>query len=393
MGLKEVLRAWLDHRHVVLVRRTEHRLAAIARRLEILDGYLVVFLNLDEVIRIVREEDKPKEALMAAFGLTDVQANAILDMRLRALRRLEEMEIRKEHKKLSAEQKKLQGLMKSEASRWAAIGEEIEATRQKFGGDTALGRRRTTPGAALPEIVVDEMAFVEKEPITVILSEKGWIRAAKGHLPADAELRFKEGDALHLAVHAMTTDRIVLFATSGKAYTLKAEAIPRGRGDGQPLRLMVEMTNEDAVVAMFVHQDGVKWLLAATDGKGFIAKAEEMLAEKRTGKQVLLVDSGKEALVCTPAQGDSVAATTDARLLVFPLDQVPEMSRGRGVQLIAVKDGELKDAKVFTLKEGLGWKYGSGVRVETDLRTWRGARAQAGKAHPTGFPRSRRFGT
>jgi DNA gyrase/topoisomerase IV subunit A len=250
------------------------------------------------------------------------------------------MEIRKEHKKLSAEQKKLQGLMKSEASRWAAIGEEIEATRQKFGGDTALGRRRTTPGAALPEIVVDEMAFVEKEPITVILSEKGWIRAHKGHLPADAELRFKEGDALHLAVHAMTTDRIVLFATSGKAYTLKADAIPRGRGDGQPLRLMVEMTNEDAVVAMFVHQDGVKWLLAATDGKGFVAKAEEMLAEKRTGKQVLLVEAGKEALVCTPAQGDSVAATTEARLLVFPLDQVPEMSRGRGVQRIPARIAE-----------------------------------------------------
>jgi topoisomerase-4 subunit A len=392
MGLKEVLRAWLDHRHVVLIRRTEHRLAAIARRLEILDGYLVVFLNLDEVIRIVREEDKPKEALMAAFGLTEVQANAILDMRLRALRRLEEMEIRKEHKKLSAEQKKLQGLMKSEAGRWAAIGEEIEATRQKFGGDTVLGRRRTTPGAALPEIVVDEMAFVEKEPITVILSEKGWIRAAKSHLPADAELRFKEGDALHLAVHATTTDRIVLFATSGKAYTLKADTIPRGRGDGQPLRLMVEMTNEDAVVAMFVHQDGAKWLLAATDGKGFVARGEDMLAEKRTGKQVLLVEAGKEALVCTPAQGDSVAATNDARLLVFPLDQVPEMARGRGVQLIAIKDGELKDAKVFTAKEGLGWKYGSGVRMETDLRAWRGTRAQAGKTHPPGFPRSRRFG-
>jgi len=391
MGLKEVLRAWLDHRHVVLVRRAEHRLAAIARRLEILDGYLIVYLNLDEVIRIVREEDKPKEALMATFSLTEVQANAILDMRLRALRKLEEMEIRKEHRKLSAEQKKLQGLLKSEPARWAAIAEEIEATKAKFGSG-ALGDRRTEMGKALPGVVVDVLAHVEKEPITVILSEKGWIRAQKGHLPEDAELRFKEGDALHLAVHAMTTDRIVLFATNGKAFTLKAEAIPRGRGDGQPLRLMVEMTNEDAVVAMFVHADGVKWLLAATDGKGFVVKGEDLLAEKRTGKQVLVVESGKEALLCTPAAGDSVAATTDARLLVFPLDQVPEMARGRGVQLIAVKEGELKDAKVFTLKEGLGWKYGSGVRVETDLRAWRGARAQAGKSHPTGFPRNRRFG-
>ncbi|MGG5820863.1 DNA topoisomerase IV subunit A [Falsiroseomonas sp. HW251] len=391
MGLKEVLRAWLDHRHVVLVRRSEHRLAQIARRLEILDGYLIVYLNLDEVIRIVREEDKPKEALMAAFSLTEVQANAILDMRLRALRKLEEMEIRKEHKKLSAEQKKLQGLLKSEKSRWDAIAAEIEAIRAKF-GDGALGRRRTEVGKALPEVTVDEAAFVEKEPITVILSEKGWIRAAKGHLPGDAELKFKEGDALHAAVHAQTTDRIVLFATNGKAYTLKADAIPRGRGDGQPVRLMLELTNEDAVVAMFVHQDGVKWLLASTDGKGFVARGEELLAEKRTGKQVLLVEGGKEALVCTPVEGDSVAAVTDNRMLVFPLDQVPEMTRGRGVQLIALKDGELKDAKTFASREGLSWTYGSGVRVETDLRTWRGQRAQAGKAPPNGFPRSRKFG-
>jgi topoisomerase-4 subunit A len=392
MGLKEVLRAWLDHRKVVLVRRSEHRLAAIARRLEILDGYLIVYLNLDEVIRIVREEDKPKEALMATFSLTEVQANAILDMRLRALRKLEEMELRKEHKKLSAEQKRLQGLVASEAKQWAAIEEELAATREKFGEATALGKRRTEVGAALPDIAVDENAFVEKEPITVILSEKGWIRAQKGHLGEDAELRFKEGDALHASVHAQTTDRIVLFATSGKCYTLKADAIPRGRGDGQPVRLMVEMTNEDAVVAMFVHAPDAKWLVAATDGKGFVVKGEEMLAEKRTGKQVLLVEPGKEACICTPVDGDSVAVTANDRLLVFPLDQVPEMTRGRGVQLIALKDGELKDAKVFARKEGLAWRYGNGVRVETDLATWRGSRAGAGKMPPTGFPRNRRFG-
>ena len=392
MGLKEVLRAWLDHRHVVLVRRTEHRLAAIARRLEILDGYLIVYLNLDEVIRIVREEDKPKEALMATFSLSEVQANAILDMRLRALRKLEEMEIRKEHRKLSAEQKKLQGLMKSEAKRWEAIAEELEATRAKFGGDDALGKRRTTPGAALPDVVVDVLAFAEKEPITVILSEKGWIRAQKGHLPEDAELRFKEGDALHALVHAQTTDRIVLFATNGKTYTLKADAIPRGRGDGQPLRLMVEMTNEDAVVAMFVHAEGAKWLLASTDGKGFVVKGEELMAEKRTGKQVLLVEPGKEACICAPVAGDTVAVTSPKNLLIFPLDQVPEMTRGRGVQLIALKDGELQDAKVFVAREGLAWRHGNGVRVETDLKAWRGSRAGAGKLLPNGFPRSRKFG-
>jgi topoisomerase-4 subunit A len=392
MGLKEVLRAWLDHRHVVLVRRSQHRLDAIARRLEILDGYLIVYLNLDEVIRIVREEDKPKEALMATFSLTELQAHSILEMRLRSLRKLEEMEIRKEHRKLSAEQKKLQGLLKSEAKRWEAIAEELEATREKFGEGTALGKRRTALGAALPDVVVDVLAFAEKEPITVILSEKGWIRAQKGHLPEDAELRFKEGDSLHAAIHAQTTDRIVLLSTSGKCYTLKAEAIPRGRGDGQPVRLMVEMTNEDAVVAMFVHADGVKWLVASTDGKGFVVKGEEMLAEKRTGKQVLVVEPGREACICTPVEGDTVAVTANDRLLVFPLDQIPEMTRGRGVQLIALKDGELKDVKVFSRKEGLSWRHGNGVRVETDLATWRGQRAGAGKMPPTGFPRNRRFG-
>ncbi|MEY4860256.1 MAG: topoisomerase subunit, partial [Pseudomonadota bacterium] len=240
MSLKEVLRAWLDHRHEVLQRRTNHRLGAIARRLEILDGYLIAYLNLDEVIRIIREEDEPKPRLMERFGLNDTQTEAILNMRLRALRRLEEMEIRKEHKKLSAEQKKLQALMKSEAARWQTIGEEIESMRTRF-GDGALGARRTATGAALPEVVVDEAAFVEREPITVILSEKGWIRAQKGHVSLDGELRFKEGDSLSIALHAETTDRLVLFATNGKAFTLKADAIPRGRGDGQPVRLMLDL--------------------------------------------------------------------------------------------------------------------------------------------------------
>jgi len=392
MGLKEVLRCWLDHRHVVLVRRSEHRLAAIAKRLEILDGYLIVYLNLDEVIRIVRYEDKPKEALMSTFSLTDVQATAILDMRLRALRKLEEMEIRKEHAKLTTEQKRLQGLLASEAKRWTAIGKEIEETRRKFGEETALGKRRTEVGGVLADIVVDENAFVEREPITVILSEKGWIRAQKGHLPADAELRFKEGDALKYALHAETTDRIVIVATNGKAFTLKADAIPRGRGDGQPVRLMLDLTNEDDVVTMFVHKDGIRYLVAGQDGKGFLVKGEDLLAEKRTGKQVLVLDPGKEAVCCKPAEGDMVAVLGDNRkLLIFPLEQVPEMTRGRGVQLQGYKDGGLADVQVFFAKAGLRWKYGSGFRTETDLREWRGNRAGAGKQPPNGFPRSNRF--
>ena len=391
MSLKEVLRAWLDHRHEVLQRRTNHRLGAIARRLEILDGYLIAYLNLDEVIRIIREEDEPKPRLMERFGLNDTQAEAILNMRLRALRRLEEMEIRKEHKKLSAEQKKLQALMKSEAARWETIAEEIESMRTRF-GDGALGARRTATGAVLPEVVVDEAAFVEREPITVILSEKGWIRAQKGHVSLDGELRFKEGDSLFIALHAETTDRLVLFSTNGKAFTLKADAIPRGRGDGQPVRLLLDLTNEDAVVTMFVHREGLRYLVAASDGKGFLVKGEDLLAEKRTGKQVLNVDPPAEAAVCAPAEGDSIAVMGENRkLLIFPIDQVPEMTRGRGVQLQSYRDGGLSDAKVFTRKEGLSWVLGERTRVETDLRAWVGNRAGAGKAPPNGFPRSNRF--
>ena len=391
MSLKEVLRAWLDHRHEVLQRRTNHRLGAIARRLEILDGYLIAYLNLDEVIRIIREEDEPKPRLMERFGLNDTQAEAILNMRLRALRRLEEMEIRKEHKKLSAEQKKLQALMKSEAARWETIAEEIESMRARF-GDGALGARRTATGAVLPEVVVDEAAFVEREPITVILSEKGWIRAQKGHVSLDGELRFKEGDSLFIALHAETTDRLVLFATNGKAFTLKADAIPRGRGDGQPVRLLLDLTNEDTVIAMFVHREGLRYLVAASDGKGFLVKGEDLLAEKRTGKQVLNVDPPAEAAICAPAEGDSIAVIGENRkLLIFPIDQVPEMTRGRGVQLQSYRDGGLADVKVFTRKEGLSWALGERTRVETDLRAWVGNRAGAGKAPPNGFPRSNRF--
>ncbi|MCQ4161333.1 DNA topoisomerase IV subunit A [Roseomonas sp. GC11] len=393
MGLREVLRCWLDHRHEVLVRRSEHRLEQIARRLEILEGYLTVYLNLDEVIRIIREEDHPKPALMAAFGLTETQAEAILNMRLRALRRLEEMEIRKEHKKLSAEQKSLQALLGSETKRWNRIAEEIEATRARFGEGTEPGRRRSTLDAAPAAVVIDERAFVEREPITVILSEKGWIRAMKGHLPPETEHKFKEGDRLRIALHAETTDRLCLFATNGKAFTLKADTIPRGRGDGQPVRLMVDLTNEDEVVTLFVWKPEKKFLVAATDGRGFLVKAEDLVAEKRTGKQVLLVDSPVEAARLIPAEGDSVAIIGENRkLLVFPLEQVPEMLRGRGVALQGYKDGGMADVKVFTAREGLVWRLGERVRTETDLTTWKGNRAGAGRQPPNGFPKNNSFG-
>ncbi|WP_207539897.1 DNA topoisomerase IV subunit A [Sabulicella rubraurantiaca] len=392
MGLRDVLRAWLDHRHEVLQRRTTHRLAAIARRLEVLDGYLIAYLNLDEVIRIIRTEDEPKPKLMAAFGLSDIQAEAILNMRLRALRKLEEMEIRREHDRLSKEQKGLQALMASETRRWTAIGKEIEATRAKFGSG-ALGDRRTLAGSAMPAVTVDESAFIEKEPLTVILSEKGWIRAFKGHLPEEQEVKFKEGDGPAFRLHCMSTDRLVAFASNGKAYTVKAEALPRGRGDGQPLRLLVELPNEEAILALIVPEEGARYLVAGSDGKGFLVEASELMAEKRTGKQVLVTEAPARAVLCRRAEGDTVAVLGDNRkLLLFPMEQLPVMTRGRGVQLQSYKDGGLADAKVFTRKEGLTWKLGERTRTETDLATWRGQRAGAGKMVPNGFPRSNSFG-
>ena len=386
MGLRQVLREWLDHRHEVLQRRTTHRLGHIARRLEILDGYLIVYLNLDEVIRIVRSEDEPRPVLMATFGLTEAQADAVLNMRLRSLRRLEEMEIRRERDKLAREQAGLDALMASEARRWKAIGKEIEETRKAFGSG-ALGDRRTVVDGAAPAVTVDEAAFVEREPITIILSEKGWIRAQKGHLAADAELRFKEGDALAFALHAETTDRVVIFTTLGRAFTLKADTIPRGRGDGQPLRLMVDMGQDDAPLALFKPQG--RLLLAATDGKGFLVEAEELLAEKRTGKQIMTLEGSTRAAVCCPARGDMVAVLGSHRkLLVFPVEQLPVMARGRGVQLQGYKDATLADAVVFQAAEGLTWSQGGRTRTEVNLTEWRGNRAGAGKSPPHGFPKT-----
>ena len=391
MALTEVLRAWLDHRHEVLVRRTRHLLAAIERRIEVLDGYLLVYLNLDEVIRIIREEDEPKPRLMARFELSEVQADSILNIRLRSLRRLEEMEIRKEHRGLTKERREAQTLLKDTGQRWERIVEELAATRDKFGGGK-LGARQTEIGAAPVAMEVATDAFVEREPLTVVLSDKGWIRALKGHLDADAELRFKEGDKLKLRLHCQTTDRLTLFGTNGRAYTLKPADLPRGRGDGQPVRLVAELTNEDDVVALFVANEGGKYLVASSAGRGFVVPGAELSAEKRTGKQVLNLRLGEEAQVCVPAEGDHVAVVgANRRLLVFPLDQVAELARGAGVILQRYKDGGLADAKVFRLADGLSWRLGDKTRTETNLRDWLGERAQAGRLPPNGFPRAPKF--
>lgn len=391
MGLGGVLRAWLDHRHEVLERRSRYRLAAIQRRLEVLDGYLAVYLNLDEVIRIIREEDHPKPALIAHFTLTDTQAEAILNMRLRSLRRLEEMEIRKEHKALSREAKDIGALLKDEKLRWARIESELEQTIAKFGSGK-LRDRRTTFGEAPSGLDVSAEQLIEREPITVILSQKGWIRALRGHLAEAAELKFKEGDALRLLIPCQSTDRLCLIATGGRAHTLRAGDLPRGRGDGQPLRIAAEMGNDDDVVTLFVWQDGRRYLLASDAARGFLIASTDLLAEKRTGKQVLNLKPGERTLLCAAAEGDHVATIgTNRKLLVFPLDQVPDLSRGSGVLLQKYRDGALADAKVFRLEDGLTWKLGDKTRTETDLRPWLGLRAQAGRLPPNGFPKSGRF--
>jgi topoisomerase-4 subunit A len=398
MNLREVLQAFLDHRQVVLRRRTSHRLDKIAKRLEVLEGYLVAYLNLDEVIRIIREEDHPKQVMIDRFELTDGQAEAILNMRLRALRKLEELEIRKEHGKLLEERGDLEDLLASESRQWRVIGHEIRDIRKRFGPETELGRRRTELAAPPSAVVVPLEAVVEREPVTVLCSSKGWIRAVKGHLDDEAngngKAKYKEGDRGRFAVHAMTTDKLLVFATNGRFYTIGADKLPGGRGFGEPVRLFVDLPNDQDIVSLFVHQPGRKLLVASAAGRGFVVPEDDVLAQTKAGRQVLNLAGGEEATVCRPAEGDSVAVIGENRkLLIFPLAELPEMTRGRGVILQKYKDGGLADAKTFVLAEGLGWAAGAGrTRTERDLRAWQGKRAQAGRLPPTGFARSGRFG-
>ena len=391
LGLRAVLRAWLDHRQEVLVRRSRHRLATIERRLEVLDGYLAVFLNLDEVIRIIREEDQPKPALMARFEISEVQAEAILNMRLRSLRRLEEIEIRKEHKALTKEAKDTTALLKNEALRWTRIADELAQVQAKFGAGP-LGARRTVLGDAPAAVEVNADHLIEREPITVILSAKGWIRAVRGHLADGGELKFKEGDKLALMVPCQTTDRLCLVASGGRAHTLRAGELPRGRGDGQAIRLVADLKQDEDVAALFVWREGARHLIASDAGRGFVVQAADLVAEKRTGKQVMNLKGAERVIMCVPAEGDHVAVVgSNRKLLAFPLDQVPEMARGAGVLLQKYKEGKLGDAKVFRLADGLTWRLGDKMRTETELGPWLGARAQAGRLPPNGFPRSGRF--
>jgi topoisomerase-4 subunit A len=398
MSLKQVLRAFLDHRHEVLVRRTRHRLAAAERRLEVLEGYLAVYLNLDEVIRILRSEDDPKSALMRAFSLTDAQAEAILNMRLRSLRRLEEMEIRRERERVAAERRRLKALLEAEPERWRAIAHELADIKARFGSGP-LGDRRTRfaqAPAARGEAVVEALAV--REPVTVVVSDKGWARALKGHAVDPASLRFKEGDRLRFLIPAETTDRLVAFATNGRCYTISVEKLPGGRGDGTPIRLLIDLPNEAELVSLAVFREGEAWLLASASGRGFVVAAADAMAATRSGKQVLVLDEGEELAVATviPEGADHLATIGENRkLLVFPLDQVPRLAKGRGVTLQKFKDGGLADAKAFRLAEGLPLRLGenrTSVKGAAELRDWLGTRAQAGRLVWRGFPSSGRFG-
>ncbi len=396
VGLAEALTEWLAHRRDVLLRRSRHRLAQIEHRLEVLGGFLVAYLNLDKVIKIVRNEDEPRPVLMKAFKLTEVQADAILNMRLRNLRRLEEMEIRQEDRDLRAEKISIEELLRFEKTQWKTIAEQIREVRNAFGPKTPLGKRRTgfADAPAHDEAAIEE-ALVEREPITVVVSEKGWIRALRGQVSDLSSLTFKADDSLDHAFFAETTSKVLVFATNGRCYTIEATKLPGGRGHGEPIRLFIELEQQGEVVAVFRYQGGRKLLVASRQGRGFVVPEDECLANTRKGKQVLNVKPPDEARALAPVEGDLVAAIGENRkMVVFALDQVPDMARGRGVRLQRHKDGGLSDIKTFKAADGLTWVDSAG-RVYTlslkELADWRGNRADAGRLAPKGFPKNNKF--
>ena len=389
LSLKSALLEWIDHRLVVLQRRSRYRLGKIASRLEVLEGYLVVYLNLDEVIAIIREEDNPKTRLMERFGLNENQANAILDMRLRSLRKLEEMEIRGEREKLEEEKTGLTSLLADEDQQRRSVARDVKSLKTDF---ARIDQRRTRLDS-VPEVEGDPMdMLVEKEPITVICSEKGWIRATKGHLASDAEVKFKEGDGPAFMVHAETTDRILVAADNGRFYTLSADKLPGGRGFGEPVSLMVELGADTTIINLFPARGG-EILIVADTGHGFITATDQVMAQTRNGKQVLTLPKGVKAAVARPAIGDMVAVVgSNRKLLVFPRDDLPVMGRGRGVMLQRYRDGTLGDARCFNRADGLSWVQSGGRnRTEPDTTPWQGKRGSAGRVAPTGFPRPARF--
>lgn len=393
MSIAEVLREYLNHRIKVLERRTNHRLQKIINRLEILSGYLVAYLNLDEIIRIIREEDEPKVKMMQTFSLSEIQAESILNMKLRNLRKLEEADIRKEFDDLTSEKAQLDSLMADENLRWQKVAEEIKIIKEKFGKKTALGRRRTEFAEVdLDNIDISIEALVEKEPITVILSQKGWIRCMKGYVPLNDEFKFKDDDNLLLAIHAQTTDKIILFDTAGKFFNINACDIPSGRGFGQPLRLMIDLGNNDTITDMFVFEPKASYVVASNKGYGFIVDENHIIAQTRQGRKIMNVAEGEHTMFCRKVTGDMIALVGDNRkILVFKMEEIPTIARGHGVCLQKYKDGGLSDMQIFNEVDGFCYNRSGGVSVEKDLMTWLGHRAQIGKLAPFGFSKNNKF--
>ncbi|NQV83198.1 MAG: DNA topoisomerase IV subunit A [Rhodospirillales bacterium] len=406
MNLRQVLQAFLDHRHEVLVRCTKYRLGKIEHRLEMLEGFLIAFLNLDKIIKIIRNEDEPKQKLMTAFTLTEGQAEAILNMRLRQLRKLEEMAIKTEHAALTKEGKDLRALLRDPKRRWKVIGEEIADIKTTFGSKTLLGRRRTEIGKPPTAVVVPLDAMIEREPITVLASEKGWIRTQKGHVTETSDLKYKEGDRGRFLLHAETTDKLLVFATNGRFYTLGCDKLPGGRGHGEPLRLMIDLTEGHDVAAMFIHKPtepgakatkeaGRRLVVASESGRGFIVEEEHLIAQTRNGRQVLNLGNAEEALtaiIIDPSHGHLAVLGANRKLLIFPLDELPVMTRGRGVILQRYAKGGLADITTLNVREGLSWRSGQqGVRTEPDIKRWVGKRSQTGMVVPKGFSRANKF--
>ena len=398
MGLKELLDNWIVSQIDILQRRSQHRLDQIARRLELVEGYIIAFLNLDRVIEIIRTEDEPKPVMMQEFGLNDRQVEAILNMRLRSLRKLEEMQLRGEKDDLLKEKDELDKLLGSPARQRTRLKRDLNQLRKEYAEDTALGARRTTIEEAAPVVEFSMDAMIEKEPVTVILSQKGWVRGAKGHLPLDQEFKYKEGDAEAFVLHAQTTDKLLLVGADGRVFTLGADKLPGARGFGEPVRNTLDIDASTQIVSVIVHREGQEVLLAATTGKGFAASTDSMLAETRKGRQVVNLKDGAKLVVARPiAKGhDHVAVVGDNRkLVVFNLEEMPRLAKGQGVKLQSYRDGGLSDATTFTLEEGLSWTMGGKgdrTRTEGDMWQWKVARGGAGRLPPQGFPRDNKFG-
>jgi topoisomerase-4 subunit A len=399
MNIKEVLQHWMNHQKEVLVRRAQFRLEKVLHRIEVLAGYLIVYLNIDEVIRIIRFEDEPKANLMDTFKLSDVQAEAILNLRLRRLHKLEEMEIQTEHDALSKERDELEKLINSDARQWTKIKKQIAHIKKLFGPDTALGARRTVIGGPPGLISVDlDAAMIEKEPITVICSAKGWVRAMKGHGLDIKDLKYKDGDRGKFAIEVQTTDKLLVFGTNGRFYTVGCDKLPPGRGFGEPIRIMFDMDNDSDICDLIVHSNDAPeqaYLVASTDGRGFIVKSNDLVAGTKGGKQILNVSGKVEAALCVPfTDGDDHIAVIgkNRKMLVFARAELPEMAKGKGVILQKYKDGGLSDAKGFAMADGLSFKYGSGISTVEDITPWIGKRASAGRLPPNGFPKNNKFG-